>query len=152
LKGVPHYLKSKTRRSEAAETRNNKQDQAKTLLGLANRSQLGASMGYFILEGFLFVLGILALIVGKVPVTRRRMAKGSAARLVGLILIAPLPLYLLACKRSNVAPLGSDKPSLDPLISATEGFIKLVALAGAFASVLAATVLAIITFEKPRRD
>jgi hypothetical protein len=109
-------------------------------------------MGYFLLEGFLFVLGILALIVGKVPVTRRRMAKGSAARLVGLILMAPLPLYLFACKRSNVAPLGSDKPSLDPLISATEGFIKLVALAGTFASVLAATVLAIITSEKPRRD
>src|SRR5258708_16850985 len=70
-----------------------------------DRSQLGASMGYFILEGLLFVLGILAFIVGKVPVTRRRMARGSAARLARLILMAPLPLYLLACKRSNVAPL-----------------------------------------------
>src|SRR5436305_12874631 len=109
-------------------------------------------MGYFVLESILFVLGLLALIFGRVPVARRRMAKGSAARLVGLILMAPLPLYLYACSRSHVAPLGTDKPSLDPLISATEGFIKLVALAGAFASVLAATVLAIIPSEKPRRD
>jgi hypothetical protein len=108
-------------------------------------------MGYFILESALFILGLAAFFFGRVPVTRKRSVKGSAARLVGVILMVPLPLYLFACKQSNLAPLELGGRSLDPLHPFTEGFVKLVALAGAFGSVLAATVLAIIASEPPRR-
>jgi hypothetical protein len=108
-------------------------------------------MGYFILESVLFTLGLAALIVGKVPVTRKRKATGSAARLVGVILMIPLVVYLLACKQTNVAPLGSDRPSLDPLMPHTEGFVRLGALLGGLSCLLVATVLAIITSEPPRR-
>jgi hypothetical protein len=109
-------------------------------------------MGYFILEATLFVLGLAAFVFGKVPVTRRRWASGSAARIVGAILMIPLPLYLVACQRSHVGPLGTDERSLDPLLPVTEGFVHLAALSAAFACFLAAAVFAIITSEAPRRD
>ena len=108
-------------------------------------------MGYFILEAALFVPGMAAFVIGKVPVTRRRRVKGSAARLLGVILMMPLPLYLVACKQSHVAPLGGDGLSLDPLMPMTEGFVRLVAMSAAFVSVLAAVVLAFVTSEKARR-
>jgi hypothetical protein len=63
----------------------------------------------------------------------------------------PLPLYLIACKQSHVAPLGPQQPSLDPLMHETEGFVKLSALLAAFGSILAAGVLAAITSETKRR-
>jgi hypothetical protein len=110
-------------------------------------------MGYILLEAVLFVLGALAFVIGNVPLTRRRVVRASAARLVGAILMIPLPLYLLACKQSNVSPLGSDPLSLDPLKHETEGFVRLGAVMAAGACVLAATVLAIVSSEKrPRKD
>jgi len=109
-------------------------------------------MGYFILEATLFVIGMLALLIGKVPLTPRRTVRGAAARVVGIILMIPLPLYLVACKQSHVLPLGRDADSLDPLMHETEGFVYLSAAAAAFACVLAATVFAIVTSEKRRRD
>ena len=108
-------------------------------------------MGYFILEVALFIPGALALFIGHVPLTRRRVVRGSAARLVGALLMIPLPLYLIACKRSNVPPLGSDRPSLDPLMPETQGFVRLAAVMAAIACLLAATVLAIVTSERRRR-
>jgi hypothetical protein len=108
-------------------------------------------MGYFILEASLFVLGMTAIVFGKVPLTRRRVVRGSAAYLVGAILMIPLPLYLVACKQSHLSPLGSNTESLDPLMPFSEGFLRLAALAAAFASVLAATVLAVVASEtRPR--
>lgn len=109
-------------------------------------------MGYLILEAALFVPGMLALLIGKVPLTRRRMVHGSAARLVGAVLMIPLPLYLVACRQSDVPPLGGEGDSSDPLMPVTEGFVHLVALTAAFASLLAATVLASITSETRRRE
>jgi len=108
-------------------------------------------MGYFILEVALFFPGALALIFGYVPLTPRRVVRGSAARLVGVLLMIPLPLYLIACKQSHVPPLGSDRPSLDPLMPETEGFVRLSAVLAAIGCVLAATVLAIVTSERRRR-
>ncbi len=108
-------------------------------------------MGYFILEVVLFVLGMAAFVVGKVPLTRRRMVRASAARLVGAILMIPLVLFLIACKQSHVSPLGPDPESLDPLMPVTEGFVRLVAMSATCASVLAATVLALVTSERRRR-
>jgi hypothetical protein len=108
-------------------------------------------MGYFLLELALFVPGLAALAVGKVPLTRRRAVHGSAARLVGRILLVPLPLYLVACRRTQLAPLGEDPLSLDPLRRAAQGFVRLAALAAAFASLLAATVFALVTSEERRR-
>jgi hypothetical protein len=108
-------------------------------------------MGYFILEAALFVPGVFALLIGQVPLSRRRVVRGSAARLVGAILMIPLPLYLIACKRSNVPPLGSNQPSLDPLMPETEGFVRLSAVMAALACLLAATILAIVTSESRRR-
>src|SRR6266478_1281123 len=108
-------------------------------------------MGYFIVEVALFIPGMLALLIGNVPLTRRRVVRGSAARLVGAVLMIPLPLYLFACKRSHVPPLGSDQPSLDPLMPETEGFVRLAAVMAALACLLAATVLAIVTSERRRR-
>jgi hypothetical protein len=109
-------------------------------------------MGYFILEAAIFLLGFAAFILGRVPLTRGRVVAGSAACLVGAILMIPLPLYLVACTQSNVAPLGLDRPSLDPLNPVAEGFVRLVGVAAAMASVLAATVLALVTSEKRRRE
>jgi hypothetical protein len=108
-------------------------------------------MGYFILEVALFVPGLLILLIGNVPLTRRRVVRGSAARLIGGVLMIPLPLYLIACKRSNVAPLGSNVPSLDPLMPETEGFVRLAAVMAALACSLAAVVLAIVTSERRER-
>ena len=108
-------------------------------------------MGYFILELALFVPGILALLIGHVPLLRRRAVKGTAARLVGAILMIPLPLYLIACRRSHVPPLGSDEPSLDPLMPETVGFVRLAGVMAALACLLAASVLAIVTSETRRR-
>jgi len=110
-----------------------------------------SAVGYFILEAALFLPGLIAFILGKIPLTRRRAVSGSAARVVGAILMIPLPLYLVACKQSHVAPLGSQQPSLDPLLHETEGFVRLSALLAAFGSVLAAGVLTIITSETRRR-
>jgi hypothetical protein len=108
-------------------------------------------MGYFILEVALFVPGVLALLIGHVPLTRRRAVNGTAARLVGAILMIPLPLYLIACRRSHVPPLGSDEPSLDPLMPETMGFVRLAGVMAALACLLAASVLAIVTSETRRR-
>jgi hypothetical protein len=108
-------------------------------------------MGYFILESVLFLIGLAAFIFGKVPVTRKRKATGSAARVVGAILMIPLVIYLLACKQTNVAPLGSDRPSMNALMPHTEGFVRLGAVLAALSCLLAATVLAVIASEPPRR-
>jgi hypothetical protein len=108
-------------------------------------------MGYLILETVLFVPGLIAFVIGKIPLTRRRAVSGSAARAVGFILMIPLPLYLLACRQSHLSPLGSNRLSLDPLLPETEGFVRLAALLAAFGSLLAGTVLAIIASETRRR-
>ena len=108
-------------------------------------------MGYFIVEAVLCLLGLLALFVGQVPVTRRRVVRGSAARLVGVILMIPLPLYLAACKQSHVSPFGAEAHSLDRLKPETEGFARLAGVMAAMGSVLAATVLAMVTSESRRR-
>jgi hypothetical protein len=108
-------------------------------------------MGYFLLELALFVPGLVALVAGKVPLTRRRAVHGSAARLVGVILMAPLPLYLVACGRSHLAPLGEDPLALDPLRRAAQEFVQFIALVAAFASLLAAAVFALATSEEQRR-
>ena len=108
-------------------------------------------MGYFLLELALFVPGLIALVVGKVPLTRRRAVHGSAARVVGILLMVPLPLYLVACKRSQLAPLGEDPLSLDPLRRSAQEFVQLAALLAAFASLLTATVFALATSEEERR-
>src|SRR5216684_6003475 len=112
---------------------------------------MASLMGYFILEVALFIPGVLALLIGRVPLTRRRIVRSTAARLVGAILMIPLPLYLIACKQSNVPPLGSDIPSLDPLMPETTGFVRLAGVMAALACLLAASVLAIVTSEKRGR-
>lgn len=108
-------------------------------------------MGYFILEVVLFIPGVLALLIGHIPLSRRRVVRGAAARVAGAILMIPLPLYLIACKQSNVPPLGSDLPSLDPLMPETKGFVRLAGVMAAFACLLAASILAIITSERRKR-
>jgi hypothetical protein len=108
-------------------------------------------MGYFILEVVLFFAGLLVLLIAIVPLTPRRVVRGSAARLIGGVLMIPLPLYLIACKRSNVPPLGSNVPSLDPLMPETEGFVRLAAVMAAVACLLAAIVLAMVTSERRQR-
>ena len=108
-------------------------------------------MAYFILETALFVPGLLAFLFGRIPLTLRRRVQGAAARIVGIILMIPLPLYLVACKQSHIPPLGSDQPSMDPLMPTTQGFVRLAALLAAIGSLLAASVLAIVTSEKRPR-
>jgi hypothetical protein len=108
-------------------------------------------MGYLIIDAVLFALGTVAFVFGNVPLTPRRKVCGAAARLIGAILMIPLPLYMVACKQSHVSPLGADTESLDPLMPVTEGFVRLVSMAAVSASVLAATVLALVTSEPRRR-
>ena len=47
-----------------------------------------------ILEIGMLVMGILALVRGKVSLTRNRIVTGTPARTIGVILILPLPLAL----------------------------------------------------------
>jgi hypothetical protein len=108
-------------------------------------------IGYFIFEAVLFVVGITAFVFGKFPVTRRRRVNGSAARVVGAILMIPLPLYLVACKQHHVSLFGPARRDPDPLVYVAEGYIRLFGLGVGLACLLAATVLAIITSELPRR-
>ncbi len=108
-------------------------------------------MACLVLEIVLFVLGLTAFVIGLIPLSRRRRVRGSAARVVGVILMIPLPLYLVACRRSDVSPLGPDEFALDPLKPMTEGFVRLVGVAAAFMCVLAATVLALVASDPPRR-
>ena len=108
-------------------------------------------MGYLTLEIALFVPGLLIFLIGRLPLSRRRIVRDSAARLVGAVLLIPLPLYLIACKRGGVSPLGEDPLSLDPLQREGQNFVRLAALMAAFASVLTATVLALISSEARRR-
>jgi hypothetical protein len=56
-----------------------------------------------------------------------------------------------ACRRSHVPPLGSDEPSLDPLMPETVGFVRLAGVMAALACLIAASVLAIVTSETKRR-
>jgi hypothetical protein len=108
-------------------------------------------MAYFIVQAIIFALGSLAFVIGKIPMNRRRFVQGSAARIIGVILMIPLPLYLFACRQSHAPLLGSDDRNLDPLMPHTEGFIRLIAMAATFSCLLAAVTLAIITSETRRR-
>lgn len=108
-------------------------------------------MAYFVVQAVIFALGTLALGIGKIPMSRRRLVQGSAARLIGIILMIPLPLYIAACRQSHAPLLGSDDRNLDPLMPHTEGFIRLVAMAATFACLLAAMTLAIVASETRRR-
>jgi hypothetical protein len=108
-------------------------------------------MAYFIIQVVIFGAGALAFVIGKIPMSRRRFVQGSAARIIGIILMIPLPLYVAACRQSHAPLLGSDDRNLDPLMPHTEGFIRLVAMAAIFSCLLAATVLAIVTSETRRR-
>jgi len=108
-------------------------------------------MAYFIVQATIFALGTVAFVIGKIPMSQRRYVQGSAARIIGIILMVPLPLYIAACRQSHAPLLGSDDRNLDPLMPHTEGFIRLVAIAATFSCLLAATVLAIVTSETRRR-
>ena len=135
-------------------------------------------MSCFVLQVVTFALGVLVFAIGKVPLTRRRMVRGSAARVIGAILMIPLLLYLVVCMQYRVPPLGSDSQQLDshvhtrqgggqphlpplgsdpqnlnpePIIPVTpEGFVQASALAAALGCLLAATVLALVTSETRR--
>src|SRR5438105_853836 len=107
--------------------------------GLLRTSQLvqNGKMAYFILEATLFAIGAIIFLIGKLPVTRRRMVSGSPTRVIGFILMIPLGIYLVACRQSHVSPLGWESISrTDPLMPMTGGFVRLAALAGAFGCVL----------------
>ena len=108
-------------------------------------------MGYFLLDVVLFLPGLLVLFLGKVPLTRRRLVQGSAARLIGAVLMFPLPLYLVACRRAGVPPLGGEEFILDPFMPVTAGYVHLIAVGAALASLLLVTVLACVTSEIRRR-
>jgi len=111
-------------------------------------------MSYFIFEATLFALGLMILLVRRVPLARRRMVRGSAAIAVGFILMVPMVAYLVACKQTNLSPLGWEPLSrTDPYQPVTGGFVRLTALASAFGCLLMAVVLAIIVSEtRPRPD
>jgi hypothetical protein len=110
-------------------------------------------MGYFLLEVGLFLAGVVAVVGGWVPLTRQRRVRGAAARVVGAILMIPLPLFLVACKQCHVGPLRANGLILDdPLMPMTQGLVRLIAMSAAFACALAATVLACVSSELPRRD
>ena len=108
-------------------------------------------MAYLIAQAIVFALGVLAFVIGKIPMSRRRFVRGSAARMIGIILMIPLPLYVFACRQSHAPLLGIDDRNLDPLMPHTEGFIRLMAMAATFSCLLAAVTLAIITSETRRR-
>src|SRR5438045_2491827 len=108
-------------------------------------------MGILLFQGALFVLGCAAIVFGKIPVTWRRKIQGSPAYVVGALLMAPLPLYLMACRRSNVDPFGAERRLLDPIERVAEGYVRLFGLGTALTSLLIAIVLSVLISEPPRR-
>jgi hypothetical protein len=50
----------------------------------------------FGIEAGLFIAGLMALIRGKLTLTPTKVVEGRAARLLGLVLMAPVPLILSA--------------------------------------------------------
>ena len=132
-------------------------------------------MFLFVLQVVLFVLGTLAFAIGKIPLTRRRLVCGSAVRIVGAILMIPLPLYLVVCLKNHVQVLGSAPVSSEghPRIQqrgdqfggsdeaaqirgsvpkgGAEMFAQFAAVLAISGCLLAATVLALIASETRRR-
>jgi hypothetical protein len=111
-------------------------------------------MGVFILEAVLFIPGFVILLAGKIPLSRRRSVNDSAARIVGAILMTPLPLYLIGCYRIQISPLATEneiQSIMDPLAPYSAGFLHIAAVAAAFFCVLLAVFLAIVTSETKRR-
>ncbi len=108
-------------------------------------------MDNLVFQGSLFFLGLTAFLIGKLPLTPRRRVTGSAARTVGVLLMIPLPFFLLVCKQIQVSPLGPDPRNLDPMVLVNESFVRLTSFAAGFGCLLMATVLAAITSEKRRR-
>jgi hypothetical protein len=114
----------------------------------------GSDMGYFIFETTIFVVGLMVFLFGRLPLAPRRMVRGSPAHLIGIVLMIPMAVYLIACKQTNLSPLGwTELSRTDPYQPFTGGFLRLAALASAFGCLLMAAVLALITADKrPRPD
>jgi hypothetical protein len=49
-----------------------------------------------ILEIGMLIMGILALVRGKISLTRNRVVTGTPARVIGVVLVLPLPLALVS--------------------------------------------------------
>jgi hypothetical protein len=110
-------------------------------------------MTYFIFETSLFAIGLLIFLFGRLPLTPNRTVRGSPAYLIGVLLMIPLGVYLIACRETGLSPLGWESLSrTDPYQPMTGGFLRLAAMASAFGCLLMATVLAIIASETKRRD
>jgi hypothetical protein len=111
-------------------------------------------MAVFILVSVVFIPGFVILIAGKVPLTRRRSVNDAAARLVGVLLMVPLPLYLIACKSCHVPPLATEEQIqliMDPLMPFTAGYLHIGTVAATVFCILLAAVLAMATSEVKRR-
>ncbi len=110
------------------------------------------TIGYFILEAGLCALGLAICGLGKVPLSRRRCVRGSAAYLVGVILMVPLPFYLIMCRQTGLPAAGPPPPGFDAFRPLTEKLVRITAVTVAATCVLAAGVLAAISSQVRSKD
>jgi EamA domain-containing membrane protein RarD len=111
-------------------------------------------MYVFILEAIVFIPGFIILVVGKIPLTRRRAVNDAAARIIGVILMLPLALYLIACRSLHIPPLATKEDIeliMDPLMPYTVGYLQIGAVAATLFCLVMAGILAFSASEIKRR-
>ncbi|HZT79177.1 MAG TPA: hypothetical protein VFA26_03075 [Gemmataceae bacterium] len=108
-----------------------------------------------IVEIAMLVMGIVALVKGRIPLTRTRVVEGTAARVVGLILMLPLPLALgfgfIYGVGIGVSAAQQGKSQIDPKeiekIQTTAKFVELGLIVGC---ALTAVVVGAVTARPPK--
>ncbi|HZU37864.1 MAG TPA: hypothetical protein VFA18_18225 [Gemmataceae bacterium] len=105
------------------------------------------TIGFFILEAVVFTLGLAICGLGMVPLSRRRSVRGSPAYLVGVILMLPLPFYLIMCQQTGLPAAGPLPPGFQGLKPLTVKLVGITAFAVSAACILAAGVLAAVSSE-----
>ncbi len=108
----------------------------------------------FTIEVLLFLLGLVILIAGKIPLSRRRSVNDAAARLIGVVLMVPLPLYLFGCKLCHISPVARQEEIdavMDPLMPFSIGFLQIGVVVATMFCLLMSSVMAAVTSEMKRR-
>jgi hypothetical protein len=108
----------------------------------------------FIFEVLLFVLGLVILIAGKIPLSRMRSVNDAAARIIGVVLMIPLLLYLIGCKLCHISPVATQEEIdlvLDPLLPFSIGYMQIGVFVGTMFCLTVAGLLTAVTAETKRR-
>jgi hypothetical protein len=100
-----------------------------------------------IVEIIMFVLGVIGVTQGRVALTRNRVASGTPARVAGVLLLVPLPVYILANVIGGVAILGQANQQQDPALATATLVASVVAIAATVICFIAAIIICAVTAQ-----